>query len=101
MHPKSNIVYRGNCSTKGGRLIRTLSKFDHGFRDQNVMYLENFCNRLVGPCLKIVFGKYHVPALRNKKVVRIREMWSMTRKFWNDEIFKKIDAADGFRLLNS
>ena len=31
--PKSNIVYRGNCSTKGGRLINALSDFDLHFRD--------------------------------------------------------------------
>ena len=31
--PKINFVYRGNCSTKGGRTTLARSDFDHGFRD--------------------------------------------------------------------
>ena len=58
-------------------------------------------NRLVGPCLKKVSCKYHGQALRNKKVIRVQASWSMNRNFWNDKIFEKIDAAEGFRPLNS
>ena len=31
--PEINIVYKGNCPTKGGRTIRTFSNFDNDFRD--------------------------------------------------------------------
>ena len=40
--PKSNIVYKGNCSTKGGRLIHRFSNFDLHFRDHKMMYSESF-----------------------------------------------------------
>ena len=42
LHPKSNIVYRGNCSTKGGRTIRTFSNFDLHFRDYKWCILKTF-----------------------------------------------------------
>ena len=45
LHPKSNIVYKGNCSTKGGRLIRRFSNFDLDFRDHECVFWK---------CLKIV-----------------------------------------------
>ena len=80
LHPKSNSVYRGDCLTKGGRSIHALSNFDLNFRDHKWCILKKFWNRLVGPCLKIDFWKYHVPALRNKKVIRIRATGSMDRK---------------------
>ena len=99
--PKINIVYRGNCSTKDGRTIHALSNFDIGFRDHKRCILKTFEDRLVGPCLKIVFRKYHVPALRNKKVIRIRATGSMDRKFGNHEIFQNIDAGEWFRPVKS
>ena len=99
--PKSNIVYRGDCSTKGGRTIRTVSNFDLDFRDHKRCILKTFANRLVGPCLKIVFRKYHVPALRNKQVIRGHATGSMGRQFGNHEIFQNIDVGEGFRPLKS
>ena len=87
LHQKSNSVYRGNCSTKGGRLIHALSNFDHGFRDHKWWILKKFWNRSIGPCLKIVSWKYHVPALRNKKFIRVREPGSMDHKFGNLDFF--------------
>ena len=99
--PKSSIVYKGNCSPKGGRTIHTLSNFDLHFRDHTRCIQKTFEDRLVGPCLKIVFRKYHVPALRNKNVIRVRATGSMSMKFGNREIFQNIDACEGFRLLNS
>ena len=77
------------------------SNFDLNFRDRELCILKTFENRLVGPCLKKVSCKYHGQALRNKKVIRSQATWSIDRKFWNDQIFEKIDAAEGFRLLNS
>ena len=77
------------------------SNFDVNFRDHIECILIFFENRLVGPCLKKVSCKYHGQALRNKKVIRIQTTWSMDQKFWNDQIFEKIDAAEGFRFLNS
>ena len=53
--PKSNIVYEGNCSTKGGRLIHALSNFDHGFRDLKMMYSEKFCKSLRPPVFEFHF----------------------------------------------
>ena len=86
---------------KGGRVISTFSKFDLHFHNRKGCILKTFENRLVGPCLKKVSCKYHGQALRNKKVIRGQATWSMNRKFWNDQIFEKIDAAEGFRPLNS
>ena len=63
--------------------------------------LKMFVDRSVGPCLKKVSCKYYGQALRNKKVIRGQATWSMDRKFWNDENFEKIDAAEGFRPLNA
>ena len=40
--PKGNIVYKGNCSTKGGRTIHTLSNFDLHFRDHKCCVLKTF-----------------------------------------------------------
>ena len=77
------------------------SNFDLVFRDQIECILKYFVDRLVGPCLKKVSCKYHGQALRNKKVIRGQATWSMNLKFWNDQIFEKIDAAEGFRPLNS
>ena len=59
LHPKSNIVYRGDCSTKGGRTIRTLSKFDHDYHGRTWCIWKILSIRLVGPCLNIIFRKYH------------------------------------------
>ena len=101
LHPKSNIVYRGNCSTKGGRLIYRFSIFGHGFRDRKWCILKTFENRLVGPCMNFIFPKYHGCTLRNKKVIRVGATGSMDRKFGNHEIFQNIDAGEGFRSLNS
>ena len=67
LHPKSNIVYKGNSSTKGGRLIHALSNFDLGFRDDKWCILKIFEDRLVGPCMNFIFPKYHGWTLRNKK----------------------------------
>ena len=82
-------------------MIRAFSNFDRDFRDQMECILKTFVDRLVGPCLKKVSCKYHGQALRNKKVIRAHATWSMDRKFWNDQIFEKIDAAEGFKPLNS
>ena len=99
LHPKSNIVYRGDCSTKGGRTIRALSNFDHDFRDRKWRILKTFENRLVGPCMTFIFPKYHSWTLRNKKVIRIRATGSMDRKFENHEICQNIDAGERLRPL--
>ena len=85
--PKNNIVYKGNCSTKGGRLIYRFSIFGHDFRDRKWCILKTFEDRLVGHCLQIIFRKYHVPALRNTKVIRVRATVSMDRKFGNHDFF--------------
>ena len=82
-------------------MIRAFSNVDLIFRDQIKCILKTFVDRSVGPCLKKVSCKYHGQALRNKKVIRSQATWSMDRKFWNDQIFEKIDAAEGFRPLNS
>ena len=44
---------------------------------------------------------YEVWALRIKKVIRVQASGACTRKFRNDKIFGKVDAGEGFRLLNS
>ena len=82
-------------------MIMAFSNFDLIFNDQVGCFLKSFVDRSVGPCLKKVSCKYHGQALRNKKVIRGQATWSMNRKFWNDQIFEKIDAAEGFRPLNS
>ena len=82
-------------------MIRMYSNFDHYFRDSKGCNCEKFCNRLVGPCLKKVSCKYHGQALRNQKIIRGQAIWSMNRKFWNDEIFEKIVGAERLRSLNS
>ena len=94
------IVCKGNCSTKGGRTIHMFSNFDLIFRDRKWCNCKKFWNRSVGPCFKKVSRKYHGQALRNKKVIRVQASWSMNRKFWNDQLFHKIDAAEGFGHLN-
>ena len=66
LHPTNNIVYRGNCSTKGGRLIRAVSNFDHHFRDHKWCILKKFWNRTFRRCLNFIFWKYHGWTLRNK-----------------------------------
>ena len=63
LHPKSHIVYRGNCSTKCGRLIRALSNFDHDFRDRKWCILKTFEDRLVGPCMNCLL--YTSPSPRD------------------------------------
>ena len=65
----------------------TVYRRPYMFREHKMMYSKQFCDRLVGPCLKIIFRKYHVPALRNKKVIRVRATGSMDRKFGNHEFF--------------
>ena len=101
LHPKSNIVYRGDCSTKGGRLILALSNFDNAFRDHTWCILKTFANRCVRRCLNFIFWKYHGWTLRNKKVIRPQATWSMDRKFGNHEIFQNIDAGEGLGRVNS
>ena len=101
LHPKSNIVYRGDCSTKGGRTIRTVSNFDFHFRDHKLCILKMFWNRCVRRCLNFTFWKYHGLTLRNNKVIRTQATGSMDRKFRNHDIFQNIDAGEGFRRLNS
>ena len=100
LHPKSNSVY-SDCSTKGGRSIHALSKFDLNFRDHKWCILKNFWNRCVRRCLNFTFPKYHGWTLRNQKVIRYQATWSMDRKFGNHGIFQNIDAGEGFRPLNS
>ena len=99
--PKSNIVYRGDCSTKCGRTIRAVSNFDLHFRDHKWCILKNFWNRRVRRCLNFTFWKYHGWALRIKKVIRNQATGSMDRKFRNHEIFQNIDAGERFRPLKS
>ena len=70
LHPKNNIVYRGNCSTKGGRTIHALSNFDRGVRDHKWCILKTFEGRCVRRCLDFIFWKYHGWTLRNGKVTR-------------------------------
>ena len=101
LHPKSNIVYRGDCSTKGGRTIHALSNFDHDFRDHKWCIFKIPSIRLVGPCMNFVFPKYHGWTLRSKKVIRGQATGFMDRKFRNHEIFQNIDAGEGFRRLKS
>ena len=64
-----------------------------------MMYCENVNNSFGLPVPKKVSCKYYDQALRKKKVIRVHASWSMSRGFWNDQIFEKIDAAEGFRLL--
>ena len=78
-----------------------LSDFDLDFRDRKRFNCKMCYDRLGRPCLKNVSCKYHGQALRIKKVIRVQATWSMDRKFWNDQIFEKIDVAEGFRPLNS
>ena len=99
--PKSNIVYRGDCSANGGRTIRAVSNFDDGFCDHKYRILKTFANRCVRRCLNFIFPKYHVQALRNKKVIRDQATGSMDRKFRNHDFFQNIDAGEGLRFLNS
>ena len=90
LHPKSNSVYRGNCSTKGGRLIRRFSNFDHDFRGRKWCIMKIPSIRLVGPCMNFIFWKYHGWTLRNKKNIRDQAAGSMDRKFgksWNFPIY--------------
>ena len=101
LHPKSNIVYRGDCSTKGGRTIRALSNFDLHFRENKWCIPKTFADRCVRRCLNFMFWKYHGWTLRNKKVIRYQATGSMDRTFWNHEIFQNIDAGEGFRPLRS
>ena len=68
LHPKSNSVYKGNCSTTGGRLIRRFSNFDLDFRDHKWCILKHFWNRPVRRCLNFIFWKYHGWTLRNEKL---------------------------------
>ena len=101
LHPKSNIVYRGDCSTKGGRTIRALSKFDFDFRDHKWCILKTFENRCVRRWLNFTSWKYHGWTLRIKKVIRDQATGSMDRKFENHEIFENIDAGERLRPLKS
>ena len=101
LHPKSNIVYKGNCSMTGGRTIRALSKFDHGFLDRKWCILKIPSIRLFGPCMNFIFPKYHGWTLRNKKVIRSHATGSMDRKFGNHEIFENIDAGERLRHVKS
>ena len=101
LHRKSNIVYRGNCFTKGGRTIRTVSNFDLCFRDHKRCVLKTFEDRCVRRCLNFIFWKYHGWALRIKKVIRYQATWSMDRNFGNHDFFENVDAGEGFRFLNS
>ena len=101
LHPNSNIVYTGNCSTKGCRLIRSFLNFDFHFRDQTWCILKTFENRCVRRCLNFTSWKYHGWTLRIKKVIRIRATGSMDRKFENHEIFQNIDAGERLRPLKS
>ena len=77
LHPKSNSVYRGDCSTKGGRTIRTFPNFDLNFRDQALCILKTFEDHCVRRCLNFIFWKYHGWALRNEKVIRCQASGSM------------------------
>ena len=57
LHPKSNIVYTGNCWTKGGRSIRALSNFDLDFRDNKWCILKKFWDHCVPPVVEFHFLK--------------------------------------------
>ena len=101
LHPKSISVYRGDCSTKGGRSIHALSNFGLGFRDHKWCILKKFWNRCIRRCLNFIFPKYHGWTLRSKKVIRGQATGSMERKFRNREIFQNIDAGERFGPLKS
>ena len=101
LHPKSNSVYRGDCSTKGSRSINALSNFNLHFRYHKWCILKIPSIRLVGPCMNFIFPKYHGWTLRNKKVIRVRATGSMDRKFGNHDIFQNIDVGEGFRPVKS
>ena len=81
--PYGYIVYRGNCSTNGGRLIHALSNFDYDFRDHQWCVLKKFWNRRVRRCLNFISWKYHGWTLRNNKVIRYH-----SNRFHDSEIWK-------------
>ena len=82
LHPKSNSVYRGDCSTKGGRTIHTVSNIDLCFREDKWCILKVFEDRCVRRCLDFIFWKYHGWTLRSKKVIRCQASGSMRSDFW-------------------
>ena len=83
--PKSDIVYRGDCSTKGGRSIRRFSNFDLDFRDNKWCILKTFEDRLVGPCLKrcesrkLYVAKHAVPWTRNFEIMKFSKILTLVR----------------------
>ena len=101
LHPKSNIVYRGDCLTKGGRTIRALSNFDHYFRDRNDVFWKSL--QFVWSARAWISFSQSITAGRceARKLYVAKQPVPWGRIFENHEFFQNIDAGEWFRLLKS
>ena len=98
LHPKSNIVYRGNCSTKGGRLIHRFSNYDLHFRYHKWCILKSFANRCVRRCLNFISQSITAGRGETKKLHGAKHPFPWGRFFENLEISKILTLVKGWGL---